>query len=204
MNKPGTCNRVLGFRLFGVDPFRSLYSRPRHLARNGAAVRNRLLLRAGILVAKSGDSDSQSGRRLVYCLRRQVGGRSTPKVQAPSPAFRKSSELYNFHRAAHGQCRRVVVVEGFFDCMKVHQAGYPHVVALMGCSLSNQQADLLARHFVEAVLLLDGDQAGQHAMSKIAASLSGTMKVHCGHVPSGGQPDELSPDELRNAIEDAI
>ena len=144
---------------------------------------------------------NQAGDLIAYAGRSLDG--APPKYKLPS-AFRKSSALYNLHRAAHWQCRRVVVVEGFFDCMKVHQAGYPHVVALMGCSLSNQQADLLARHFAEALLLLDGDEAGQHATSKIVASLSGTMKVHCGRVPSGRQPDELSPGELRNAIEDVI
>ncbi len=144
---------------------------------------------------------NQAGDLVAYAGRSVDG--EPPKYKLP-PAFRKSAELFNIHRAAHKPCRPVVVVEGFFDCMKVHQAGHPNVVALMGCSLSTRQADLLARHFTEAVLLLDGDVAGQQAKSKIAASLSGTIKVHRGRVPSGRQPDELSPAELRNAIERAI
>jgi DNA primase len=126
-----------------------------------------------------------------------------PKYKLP-PAFRKAGELFNLHRAAYDQCRRVVVVEGFFDCMNVHQAGFPNVVALMGCSLSSQQADLLSRHFDEALLLLDGDQAGEHATVKIAASLSTTIKVYCGCLPIGRQPDELVADELRSVIRNAI
>ena len=53
-----------------------------------------------------------------------------PKYRFP-PRFRKSLVLFNLRRAAaHGES--VVVVEGFLDCIKVHQAGLPCVVALMG------------------------------------------------------------------------
>lgn len=144
---------------------------------------------------------NQAGDLIAYAGRSVDG--ELPKYKLP-PTFRKSGEFFNLHRGARGQSRRVVVVEGYFDCMNVHQAGFPYVVALMGCSLSSQQADLLTRHFAEAVLLLDGDEAGEHASVKIAAGLSATMKVCCGRVPIGRQPDELLPDELRNVIEGAI
>jgi DNA primase len=88
--------------------------------------------------------------------------------------------------------------------MNVHQAGFPNVVALMGCSLSTKQADLLTRHFSEVILLLDGDEAGEQASAKIALNLSGRMRVHRGRVPMGFQPDQLSVDELRRIIENAM
>ena len=69
-------------------------------------------------------------------------------------------ELYNLHRAiATGE--RGYVVEGFFDCMKVHQAGFPFVVALMGCSMSEEQERLLVAHAEMVLLMLDGDEAGR-------------------------------------------
>ena len=55
------------------------------------------------------------------------------------PGFRKSQVVFDFHRAVEAVARRggvAIVVEGFFDCLKVHQAGYGNVVALMGASLS--------------------------------------------------------------------
>lgn len=201
-DEPGTCNRVLGFRLFGVDPFHP------YISARAISLATARLFGIGYYSGRGFLSGrvvipihNQAGDLIAYAGRSVDG--EPPKYKLPA-AFRKSVELFNLHRAVHGRCRRVVVVEGFFDCMTVHQTGYPHVVALMGCSLSNQQAALLARHFAEAVLLLDGDEAGQHATSKIAASLSGAIKVHCGRVPSGRQPDELSRDELRDAIERAI
>jgi hypothetical protein len=64
------------------------------------------------------------------------------------PGLRKSLLLYNLHRAVKViGCRIVVIVEGFFDCVKVHQAGYRCVVALMGSTLSSQQLHLLATAF---------------------------------------------------------
>src|SRR5256885_944822 len=48
----------------------------------------------------------------------------TAKYRLPK-AFRKSLELFNCHRAgAADAARPLVVVEGFFDCIKIWQAGY--------------------------------------------------------------------------------
>jgi DNA primase len=55
----------------------------------------------------------------------------------------------------------VVIVEGFFDCMKVHQAGYKSVVALMGSTLSEPEMELLRETFQQTVLMLDGDNVGR-------------------------------------------
>jgi len=202
LDRPSGFNRVLGFRLFGVDASHA------YVAGRGISLATARLFGVGYYSGRGFLSGrvvipihNPSGDLIAYAGRSVDG--APPKYKLP-PAFRKSGELFNLHRAAHSHCRRVVVVEGFFDCMKVHQAGYPYVVALMGCSVSSQQADLLARHFAEAVLLLDGDEAGQHATGRIATSLSGTVKVHCGRVPPGRQPDELSSDELRSVIEGAI
>jgi DNA primase len=81
---------------------------------------------------------------------------------------------------------------------------FPNVVALMGCTLSTQQTDLLTRHFADIVLLLDGDEAGELASVKIADRLSGLVKIRCGRVPIGRQRDQLSAEELRRIIEDAV
>jgi DNA primase len=52
----------------------------------------------------------------------------------------------------------VVLVEGFFDCMKVTQAGFP-CVALMGSTMSDAQEELIREHFAHVVVVLDGDEA---------------------------------------------
>ena len=65
----------------------------------------------------------------------------------------------------------MVVVEGFFDCLKVHQAGVLGVVALMGSTLYEEQKRALLRHFRSIILMLDGDTAGRRATTAIAAQL---------------------------------
>jgi DNA primase len=194
-------NRVLGFRLFGLDA-----SHPYISSRGISAATARLFGigyygAPGFLSGRVAIPIHNPSGALIAYAGRSVGG-EPPKYKLP-PSFRKSAELFNLHRAAHGSSR-VVLVEGFFDCMKVHQAGFPNVVALMGCSLSPRQGDLLAEHFAEVILLLDGDEAGERASEKVAASLRGSLKVHRGRTPTGLQPDELSADDLRRIIGDAV
>ncbi len=120
---------------------------------------------------------------------------SEPRYKLPA-GFHKSVELFNLHRAiGESADGRVIVVEGFFDCMKVSQAGFP-CVALMGSSLSEAQEELLARHFKNACLLLDGDDAGRHATDECLVRLGRRMWVWAVVLPKDTQPDQLSRDEL--------
>lgn len=113
--------------------------------------------------------------------------------------FRKSAVLFNYHRAAGRSGRRGVVVEGFFDCMRVHQAGFCSVVALMGAALSQQQAGLLAGRPVEIVLMLDGDPAGQAGACDAASRLARRRSVRHVILAPGRQPDQMSEEEIRQA-----
>jgi len=120
-----------------------------------------------------------------------------PKYKLPT-GFKKSAVLYNLHRALQVETgeRELIIVEGFFDAMKVHQAGYPFVVALMGCTLSDEQEQLLAQHVGMVVLMLDGDDAGRAGAQSIAARLVHKMFVKVIGLPDGKQPDQLSSDEI--------
>jgi hypothetical protein len=62
--------------------------------------------------------------------------------------------LFNLHRALESRSRTVILVEGFFDTLAVHQSGYPAVVSLMGSALSRWQTDLLSTHFDQVLLML--------------------------------------------------
>ncbi len=100
----------------------------------------------------------------------------------------------------HGQ-QTVIVVEGYFDCMRVHQAGLPWAVALMGSSLAVAQERTLLQHFDRIVLMVDGDAAGRTASRTIAARLSGRCAVSVVHLPDGAQPDQLSHTAVRRLVE---
>ena len=76
--------------------------------------------------------------------------------------FQKRTFLYNFARAKNAQTAHCYLVEGLFDVLRI--ASYSHaVVALMGTSLSAEQAKLLTTHFQTVIIWLDNDRAGWEA-----------------------------------------
>jgi DNA primase len=137
------------------------------------------------------------GELVAYAGRGLHGG--LPKYKLPT-GFHKALELFNFHRAAATSSKVVIVVEGYFDCMRVHQAGLPCVVALMGASLSMEQETSLLRRFAQFVLMLDGDATGCAASRVIADRISERCLVTVVSVPSGTQPDQLPPAAIRQLV----
>lgn len=137
---------------------------------------------------------------LVAYVGRSIDSRE-PRYRFPA-GFCKSLFLFNLHRAVRtpSDRRTVVVVEGFFDCMKVYQAGCKSVVALMGSTLSEAQVELLRGHFREVVLMLDGDESGRAALPRIATRLERSFRVGIVEVPLGMQPDEMAPDRIRQLL----
>jgi DNA primase len=121
---------------------------------------------------------------------------ATPKYKLPQ-GFRKSLELYNIDRAIKEPADKpLVIVEGFFDCMKLHQSGYRKVVALMGSTMSAGQEELVRRHTnagSHVIVMLDEDEAGKAGREDIAVRLAKFcfVKTHVFDQP-GAQPDQLS------------
>lgn len=132
---------------------------------------------------------------LVAYAGRSIDG-TEPKYRLPT-GFKKSAELFNLHRVrALSDCDRVIVCEGFFDCMKVHQAGFSAVVGLMGSSLSDAHEKSLKK-YARVILFLDGDDAGREAAHTISQRLAHHTFVRIIDLPDGKQPDELSSDEIK-------
>jgi DNA primase len=138
------------------------------------------------------------GELVAYCGR-SVDQRQ-PRYRVP-PAFAKSEVLFNMHRASSGQHNLVVVVEGFFDCMNVHQAGVQSVIGLMGSALYEPQRHVLLERFRHVILLLDGDATGRKASAAIAQKLRPHCQVRVILLPDGVQPDQLPAQEIREALQ---
>jgi DNA primase len=135
------------------------------------------------------------GELLAYAGRAIDG--SEPRYKFPA-GFHKSLELFGLHRVT-GEVS-VVLVEGFFDCMKVVQAGFP-CVALMGSTMSRAQEDLLAEHFAQITVILDGDEAGRAAAPEIADRLRRRVyQVDVIDLPDDTQPDHLPAEELAQLL----
>jgi DNA primase len=82
------------------------------------------------------------------------------------------------------------------DCLKVHQAGFASLVALMGTALFPATEALLRERFRRVTLMLDGDPAGRQATERITAQLAGKCCVRRVIVPADRQPDQLSEAEI--------
>jgi DNA primase len=134
---------------------------------------------------------------LVAYAGRSIDG-TEPRYKFPA-GFHKSLELFNLHYVK-GELS-VVLVEGFFDCMKVTQAGFPSV-ALMGSTMSKTQEELLAEHFGRVIVMLDGDEAGRVAAQGIADRLRQIVyQVDVVDLPDAVQPDQVSKDELQKFLD---
>jgi hypothetical protein len=167
-------NRPLGFALQRID------TRHPYLAQRGISPATARLFGVGMYhgngflagrcVIPIRDEKSQ----LVAYAGRAVNGEE-PKYRFPA-GFRKSQVLFNLDRAIATGSRNVIVVEGFFDALKVYQAGHP-VVALMGSSFSQRQSELLLSHFASVTLMLDGDEPGRQAAEFIVQLLIAKLPI---------------------------
>jgi len=82
----------------------------------------------------------------------------------------KNKTMFNIHRAKKiGE--QVIVVESSFDAIRVHQAGFPNVVATLGGHLSKENIFLLNRYFNKITIMTDSDLAGRELGLSIAARL---------------------------------
>jgi len=136
------------------------------------------------------------GQTVAYAGRALNGG--LPKYKLPA-GFRKAQELFNLHRAAATGTKTVNVVEGYFDCLQVHRARLPWVVALMGSSLSAEQEKALLKSFDRVIILLDGDAAGRAASRAIAARLSKKM-FGCRSPNAGRRPTRSTIARRHSAV----
>ena len=124
----------------------------------------------------------------------------TPKYKLPQ-GFRKSLELFNIDRASK-ETGPLVIVEGFFGCMKLHQFGCRKVVALMGSTMSTAQEELIRKHtdrHTQVIVMLDEDEAGRAGREDIAVRLSKFVfvKVHT-FAEEGQQPENMTAEEVAN------
>ncbi len=129
----------------------------------------------------------------------------TPKYKLPQ-GFRKSLELFNIDRAIKEPADKpLLIVEGFFDCIKIHQHGYRKVVALMGNTMSAAQEELIKKHTVfnsQIIVMLDENESGRAGREDIACRLSKYCFVRVREFDQEDmEPEHLSDDALADIVE---
>lgn len=143
--------------------------------------------------------------RVAGLIGRAPDDLTTPKYLY-SKDFPKKGVLFNLHHAkAH---KSVILVEGSLDCARVVQAGYPNTCAVLGSSLSDEQARLIERYFLSVIIFSDRDAAGLGLANTIANKCS-TRDVWYANwdlIEDEGldDPGKLSDDQIRVAIDNKI
>ncbi|HEY0777132.1 MAG TPA: DNA primase [Gemmatirosa sp.] len=142
------------------------------------------------------------------------GGRAlrpdqTPKyLNSPQGAlFDKGRQLYGLSWAKHPirKAERALVVEGYFDALRLALAGIEEAVAPLGTAMTESQATLLAKLTRNVFLVYDGDAAGLKA-----AVRSGHELLRLGvaprivSLPGGEDPDTYVRAHGRDAMEAAL
>ena len=160
----------------------------------------------------------QKGRITAFAGRAMRADQPGKYVNSPlTPLFTKSAMLFALDLARPGMRKKGegIIVEGQFDAIACHQAGFDNVVASMGTALTEDQYRILGQLKVgRAVVAFDGDSAGTtsaekrgrdlvHIMRRYAAgkiSTSSDVLVYVAPLPAGQDPDTLArgaPDALR-------
>lgn len=126
---------------------------------------------------------------------RMLGPGEPKYLNSPeSPIYHKGAMLYNLHAAKQSIRREdsVILVEGYFDVIRLVLAGVDNVVAPLGTALTPDQAALLRRFAPLALLLYDSDSAGLKATFRAADEcLRHKLRVKVATMPEGEDPDTL-------------
>ncbi len=125
------------------------------------------------------------------------GGRvlddSIPKyLNSPeTEIYTKGRHLYGLNLAKKTKSDRLIVVEGYMDCIQLHQAGFDQTVASLGTALTSQQAGLLRKYKEEIVLAYDMDTAGRLAtLRNIDVLTDKGAKPYVLSLPDAKDPDD--------------
>ena len=164
------------------------------------------LIEAGLLMTPDQDAEPRPRfrNRLMFpildVLGRNVGfggrilGPGEPKYlnSSDSAIFSKGKLLYGLHRSRNAirKADRSLVVEGYFDALRLISAGIEEVVAPLGTALTETQAGMLRKYSRSVYLLYDSDAAGLKATFRAGDELLRQgMSVRVITLPPGEDPD---------------
>jgi DNA primase len=154
---------------------------------------------------------SLTGRVIGFGGRILTNDKKSPKYQnsPESEIYDKKQTLYGIYFAKNAIARQdeCILVEGYFDVLRMHQIGIENVVASSGTSLTMEQIRLVKRYTKNITMLYDGDAAGIHAALRgTDMILSEGMNVRVVVLPPEHDPDtfgkEFSTEYVTNYLKE--
>jgi DNA primase len=178
----------------------------------GSEEERQRLAQVGLILERSGERTGHYDRfrdRLMFPIRDSrgrvigFGGRvidaGEPKyMNSPeTPLFHKGRELYGLYEArqARSDFKRLLIVEGYMDVVRLHQAGITYAVATLGTATTQEHLNKIFRMTSEVVFCFDGDRAGRQAAWRALENALPLAKdgreLKFMFLPDGHDPDTL-------------
>jgi DNA primase len=127
-----------------------------------------------------------------------------------TPLFHKGRELYGLYEArqARTDFKRLMIVEGYMDVVRLHQAGITYAVAALGTATTQEHLNKVFKLTREVVFCFDGDRAGRQAAwraleNSLPLALDG-REFKFMFLPEGHDPDTLVAQEGTEAFENRL
>jgi DNA primase len=124
--------------------------------------------------------------------------------------FHKGRELYGLYevRQSRTSLKRLMVVEGYMDVARLHQAGVNYAVATLGTATTPEHLRRIFKLVGEVVFCFDGDRAGRaaawRALGNALPEAREGRQIRFLFLPEGHDPDTLVGEEGREAFEKRI
>jgi DNA primase len=124
--------------------------------------------------------------------------------------FHKGRELYGLYEArqASRTLTRIMVVEGYMDVVRLHQAGITYAVATLGTATTPEHLQRVFRICQELIFCFDGDRAGRaaawRALENSLNFVRDGRQIRFLFLPDGHDPDSLVGAEGREAFENRL
>ncbi len=121
--------------------------------------------------------------------------------------FHKGRELYGLYevRQSRTTLKRLLVVEGYMDVARLHQAGVNYAVATLGTATTPEHLRRVFKLVNEVVFCFDGDKAGRaaawRALGNALPEARDGRQIRFLFLPEGHDPDSLVGEEGREAFE---
>jgi DNA primase len=193
----------------------------------------RRMLQAGLIIERDGGSARAAGEasggfydrfrdRLMFPIRDSRGrvlgfggrviDRGEPKyLNSPeTPLFHKGRELYGLYEArqARNDFKRLMVVEGYMDVVRLHQAGITYAIATLGTATTQEHLNKIFRLTSELVFCFDGDSAGLkaawRALENALPLARDGRELKFMFLPQGHDPDTLVAAEGAESFEERL
>jgi DNA primase len=124
--------------------------------------------------------------------------------------FHKGRELYGLYEARRNSrtLTRLLIVEGYMDVVRLHQAGITYAVATLGTAMTTEHLTRVFRICNELVFCFDGDRAGRaaawRALENSLPHVREGRQLRFLFLPDGHDPDSLVGEEGREAFESRL